>query len=316
MENYSNYGFGLWGVVLRECNFLIGDCGLTMQNINGSLEPEIGYHINRKYTGKGYATEAARACRNYAFDILKLPKLYSYMKYTNIASAKVAEKNGMKLVNELKDEKNGITKVYAITIEEYKSMVYFEAPYTNNGHWTYADYKAWELKPRERYEIIHGYAYAMSAPNAFHQAMLTEMVRQFANFLTGKPCRVYPAPYDVRLFYEEDESDDTVVQPDISVVCDPKKRGREGCRGAPDLVVEILSPSNTAIEMQRKFEAYRDAGVAEYWVLNSEHKKLTVYLFEGEKFVSRTYGEKDAAPVSVLQGLTVELASVFAEASI
>ncbi|MDR2489925.1 MAG: Uma2 family endonuclease, partial [Spirochaetaceae bacterium] len=82
-------------------------------------------------------------------------------------------------------------------------------------HWTYADYKAWELAPGERYEIIYGEAYAMAAPNINHQAMLTELLRQIANYLRGKPCKVYPAPFDVRLFYEEDESDDTVVQPDI-----------------------------------------------------------------------------------------------------
>ena len=189
----------------------------------------------------------------------------------------------------------------------------FEADELNNGHWTYADYKAWELKPRERYEIIHGEAYAMSTPNTSHQAMLTEIVRQFANFLVGKSCKVYPAPFDVRLFYKEDESDDTVVQPDVSVICDAEKRGKEGCRGAPALVVEILSPSNTAIEMQRKFDAYRDAGVAEYWVLNGEHKTLTVYLFEGEKAISRTYAEKDPVPVAVLKGLSIDLNSVFAE---
>ena len=189
----------------------------------------------------------------------------------------------------------------------------FEAPYENNGHWTYADYKAWDLKPRERYEIILGYAYAMSAPNTSHQAILMELSRQFANFLVGKQCKVYPAPFDVRLFYEEDESDNTVVQPDLSVICDEKKRGKEGCRGAPDLVVEILSPSNTAIEMQRKFEVYRDAGVSEYWVLNSEHKILTVYLFEGEKAISRTFRENDAVPVTVLQGLSIELKPVFTE---
>ena len=188
-----------------------------------------------------------------------------------------------------------------------------EAPYADNGHWTYADYKAWELKPRERYEIIYGEVYAMAAPNAFHQSMLVELCRQFANFLLGKQCKVYPAPYDVRLFYEEDESDDTVVQPDLSVICDEKKRGKEGCRGAPDLVVEILSPSNTAIEMQRKFHVYREAGVAEYWVLESEHKTLTVYLFEGEKTITRKYGEKDTAPVAVLKGLSIELAPVFTE---
>jgi Uma2 family endonuclease len=179
--------------------------------------------------------------------------------------------------------------------------------------WTYADYKAWELKPGERYEMIYGDAYAMSAPNAAHQIMLMELSRQFANFLLGKQCKVYPAPYDVRLFYEDDESDDTVVQPDITIVCDKEKRGPEGCRGAPDLIVEILSPSNTAIEMQRKFNLYRDAGVREYWVLDNKHKTLTVYLFEGEKLISRTYDEKDTAPVSILNGLSIELAPVFTE---
>ena len=180
-------------------------------------------------------------------------------------------------------------------------------------NWTYADYKAWELKPGERYEIIDGEAFAMSAPNAYHQSILTELLKQIANFLTGKECKVYPAPYDVRLFYEEDESDDTVVQPDISVVCDKEKRGKEGCRGAPDFVAEILSPSNTAIEMQRKFNVYRDAGVREYWVLDTENKTLTVYLFEDEKAISRSYGEKESVPVAVLEGLSVELAPVFAE---
>jgi Uma2 family endonuclease len=180
-------------------------------------------------------------------------------------------------------------------------------------HWTYADYKKWELSEGERYEIIDGEAYAMSAPNAFHQTMLTELLKQIAVFLTGKPCKVYPAPYDVRLFYEEDESDDTVVQPDISVVCDKEKRGSEGCRGAPDFVAEILSPSNTAIEMQRKFQIYRDAGVREYWVLDSKHKSLTIYLFEGNNAVTCSYGEKDTAPITVLEGLSIDLEPVFTE---
>jgi Uma2 family endonuclease len=185
--------------------------------------------------------------------------------------------------------------------------------YPESQKWTYAEYKAWELKPGERYEIIYGEAYAMTAPDSAHQEILTELLKQFAVFLTGKPCKVYPAPYDVRLFYEEDESDDTVVQPDITVVCDKEKRGTEGCRGAPDFVAEILSPSNTAIEMQRKFNLYRTAGVREYWVLDKKHKTLTVYLFDGEKVISRIYGEKDTAPVSALNGLSIELAPVFTE---
>ena len=175
---------------------------------------------------------------------------------------------------------------------------------------TYAEYKAWELKPGERYEIIYGEAYAMSAPSVYHQAMLMELSKQFAVFLTGKPCRVYPAPFDVRLYYEEDESDDTVVQPDITVICDKNKRGPEGGRGAPDLVVEILSPSNSAIEMQRKFELYRDAGVREYWVVNGEYKTLTVNIFDKNHFTSKTY--KDKAPVAAVEGLLIDLESVFA----
>jgi Uma2 family endonuclease len=118
--------------------------------------------------------------------------------------------------------------------------------YCVNRRWTYADYKDWELTPGERYEIIDGETYAMAAPTTRHQAMLIEMATQIHTYLRGKPCKVYPAPFDVRLFYEEDESDDTVVQPDIAVICDEKKRGKEGCRGAPDFVAEILSPSNTA----------------------------------------------------------------------
>jgi len=182
-----------------------------------------------------------------------------------------------------------------------------------NARWTYADYKGWELKPGERYEIIYGEAYAMSAPNTYHQFILMELAKQIAVFLTGRKCRVIPAPFDVRLFYEEDESDDTVVQPDISVVCDREKLGKEGCRGAPDFVVEILSPSNTAIEMHRKFNLYRDAGVREYWVLDGEHKTVNAHFFDGEAVSMRAYGEKDRAPIAVLEGLEIELGAVFAE---
>ena len=200
-----------------------------------------------------------------------------------------------------------------VMAEALEALFVAEAQPLYDTHWTYADYKTWELKPRERYEIINGEAYAMSAPNTFHQSMLTELLKQIAVFLTGKPCKVYPAPFDVRLFYKEDESDDTVVQPDITVICDKEKRGPEGCRGAPDLAAEILSPSNTAIEMQRKFLLYRDAGVREYWVLDGENKTLTVNLFEGEKATTRTYSEKDSAPVTVLDGLSIELEPVFTE---
>jgi Uma2 family endonuclease len=185
--------------------------------------------------------------------------------------------------------------------------------YQGKGNrFTYAEYKDWNPEKDGRYELIYGVAYAMSAPNAYHQSILVELVRQMANFLVGKPCKVFAAPFDVRLFYAEDESDDTVVQPDITIICDKEKRGPEGCRGAPDFVAEILSPSNSAPEMERKFELYRRSGVREYWVLDGEHKILHTHHFEGPQILTRFYGPADTAPVEILPGLRISLESVFA----
>jgi Uma2 family endonuclease len=178
--------------------------------------------------------------------------------------------------------------------------------------YTYADYRSWELEPGERYELIDGTAYAMSAPGDQHQAVSGEMFRQIANFLRGKPCKVRAAPYDVRLFYEEDESDGTVVQPDISVICDGRKRGSEGCRGAPDLVVEILSPSNTSEEFVRKFNLYLKAAVREYWVISPEAKTVQIFSYQDGKYLGASYAAADTAPSTVLDGFTISLAEVFA----
>jgi len=180
-------------------------------------------------------------------------------------------------------------------------------------YYTYADYKEWELDEGERFELIEGEAYAMSAPGTRHQAILGGLFRQFANFLVGKPCKVFPAPFDVRLFYKADESDDTVVQPDISVICDRKKLGPEGCRGAPDLVIEILSPSNTAIEMGQKLKLYREAGVREYWIVDPENNELTVYCFQHDIIVTKTYKSIDTVAVTIFPGLNIPLEEVFAE---
>jgi len=180
-------------------------------------------------------------------------------------------------------------------------------------YYTYADYKEWELDEGERFELIEGEAYAMSAPNTRHQAILGELFNQIYNFLKGKPCKVFPAPFDVRLFYKADESDDTVVQPDISIICDRKKLGTEGCRGAPDMVIEILSPSNTAIEMDQKLRLYREAGVREYWVVNPEKNWLTVYCFQNDIIVSKTYKSTDTVAVTIFPELSIPLEQVFAE---
>jgi len=178
---------------------------------------------------------------------------------------------------------------------------------------TYADYKAWELKPGERYELIYGIAYAMSAPNLAHQRILTMLTSEFYAFLKGKTCEVFAAPFDVRLFYEEDESDDTVVQPDVVVVCDPKKLGEEGCRGAPDMVVEILSPSNTAIEMQRKLNLYMEAEVREYWVVDPMNKHITIYRLQDGEYILKTCSIQDSVRPGVLSGLEISVSAIFAE---
>ncbi|MDO5294418.1 MAG: GNAT family N-acetyltransferase [bacterium] len=119
-ENYKTFGFGLFAVVLKENGHMIGDCGITMQAINGRVRPEIGYHINKNYQKKGYATEAARRCRDFIFENTPFNMVYTYMKYSNISSYTVAIKNGMRFVEEYEDPVNSKTKVYAITRKEWQ----------------------------------------------------------------------------------------------------------------------------------------------------------------------------------------------------
>jgi RimJ/RimL family protein N-acetyltransferase len=112
LARYKKDGFGLWAVVRKDNGECIGDCGITMQCIYGEEKPEIGYHIRRDYWGKGYATEAARACKDYAFNVLHIDEVYSYMKTGNLASRKVVEKIGMVL--QVGCLENSDTVVYSI----------------------------------------------------------------------------------------------------------------------------------------------------------------------------------------------------------
>ena len=119
IERYRVFGFGLWAVCLKTTGEMIGDCGLTMQLINGEIKPEIGYHIRGDKQRKGYAKEAAIAVRDWAFNNTTFNVVYSYMKYTNEPSYKTAISYGCKQVSEFKDDANEITKVFAITREEW-----------------------------------------------------------------------------------------------------------------------------------------------------------------------------------------------------
>ena len=122
LENYRKYGFGLWAVVLKETGEMIGDCGLTIQNIDGEQLPEIGFHIYKKYWRRGYGSEAARAVRDWAFRNTAYNILYSCMKYTNTGSCSTAVANGMRKVKEYPDPKNTISYAYAITRQEWESL--------------------------------------------------------------------------------------------------------------------------------------------------------------------------------------------------
>lgn len=120
MDRYKEFGFGLWAVCLKETGEMIGDCGLTLQNIEGEMLPEIGYHIRADQQRKGYAREAAAAVRDWAFANTDYPALYSYCKYTNVPSYKTAEAIGMHFEKEYPDEANGITHVSVLRREDLK----------------------------------------------------------------------------------------------------------------------------------------------------------------------------------------------------
>ena len=178
--------------------------------------------------------------------------------------------------------------------------------------YTYADYLTWS--DDERWEIIDGVAYAMDpAPGTKHQRMSGRFFALLFNFLNGKPCEAFHAPFDVRLSANED--DDTVVQPDIVVVCDRSKLDDKGCKGAPDLVIEILSPSTARHDKLIKFNAYQRAGVREYWIADPDSKTLSVHVLEIGRYITSAYGDTDIAPVSVLPGCGINLSDVFAEVS-
>lgn len=173
---------------------------------------------------------------------------------------------------------------------------------------TYADYAAWDGP--ERYELVDGVPYMMSpSPGSAHQRISVELVRQFANYLKGKTCQVFGAPFDVRL--NADAGDDTVVQPDLVIICDPKRIDARGCRGVPDMVVEILSPSSGRHDQVVKFNLYRKAGVREYWIVDPEARTVLAYWLKDGEYVGRNYDETGEVAVGVLEDCVIDLGEVF-----
>ncbi len=182
--------------------------------------------------------------------------------------------------------------------------------------YTFADCLDWDEE--ERAELISGEVVMMTTPTSLHQQVSMEVSRQLANFLEGKRCRVYPAPFAVRLFERDGDAPedvDTVVEPDISVICDRKKIDKYGCKGAPDMVVEILSPSTQRRDRLVKLNLYQRAGVREYWIVNPDDQTVQVMLRDsgGVLQLHEVYAQKEIAKVHVLDGCFLELNKVFPE---
>ena len=183
-----------------------------------------------------------------------------------------------------------------------------------DDHFTYGDYVTWP--DDERWELIDGVAYDMSpAPGARHQLISSELVAQLVTHLRNSPCRVLAAPFDVRLPQgdEADEFIDTVVQPDLVVVCDRKKLDEKGCKGAPDLVVEILSPTTGRKDLNEKFRLYERAGVKEYWIIHPLDQTVMVFRHDGERFGRPDmFAREGGIAVPLLGELTIDLQQLFA----
>lgn len=172
--------------------------------------------------------------------------------------------------------------------------------------YTVSDYLAWN--DGQRYELLHGRVHAMSpAPNLSHQAISGNLNWELRSFLKPKTvCQIFYAPIDVYL------SEDTVVQPDIIVVCDPRKLEKKGCVGAPDLVIEILSPSTAKTDWSDKYNVYEEAGVREYWIVNPDDKLLHVFrLTDGKFLLTGTYASEDKVRIGIFDDVAIDLSHVF-----
>ena len=152
-----------------------------------------------------------------------------------------------------------------------------------NGLYTYAEYLLWKFE--ERVELLKGKLFKMSAPSIDHQRVSRKLSTKIDNYLEGKRCEVFSAPFDVVLKNPNGE-DNTVLQPDLCVVCDPEKLADgKRCYGAPDWVLEIVSPSNVEKELSKKMHIYEEAGVAEYWVLRPEEKELDIFVLQDNGYI-------------------------------
>jgi Uma2 family endonuclease len=181
--------------------------------------------------------------------------------------------------------------------------------------YSYADYLTWKFQ--ERIELIKGKIFKMSpAQNTFHQKVAVNLTGILWNNFQNQKCNLFPAPFDVRLIDKKkstlDDAIFTVVQPDLCVICDDDKIDEKGAIGAPDLVIEILSPGNSNREMKYKFDLYQDAGVLEYWIVNPVDKFFLIYVLKENIFVGmHPLIEEDTIKSLLFPQLNFKLEQIF-----
>ncbi len=200
--------------------------------------------------------------------------------------------------------------IYNIDDDSYSKVEEPEPSFT----YTYADYLKWKFE--ERLELFRGKIFKLSAPNTRHQQISINIGTSFHSFLKSRKCQAFLAPFDVRLPVKNKKKDDevtTVVQPDICIICDETKLDSRGCCGAPDLVVEILSPGNSKKEIRLKHELYEEAGVKEYWIVNPEEENIVVFILNEEEKLSglKMYASGDTIQSIAVPGLNVNLTEIF-----
>ncbi len=213
----------------------------------------------------------------------------------------------------------GLLKDYLTIQNEDFTETKVEEPQSSMG-FTYADYLTWNFK--ERIELIRGKIFKMSpAPSTFHQRISVNLETAISNFLNGKKCRMLHAPVDVRLkgkpFRKKKLRDDeitTVVQPDIIVVCDEEKlKDIRSVDGAPEFIIEILSPGNTRTETKYKLDLYEENGVEEYWVVYPEFKQIHVFLLNDKEEYGKPiiFEANEKITSVVLKGLSIPMNDIF-----
>ncbi len=181
--------------------------------------------------------------------------------------------------------------------------------------YSYADYLTWQCT--ERIELLKGYIRKIAAPNTKHQRVSYRLERIFGNYLDKKNCEVFHAPFDVRLYNRKKsllQAKDvfTVVQPDICIVCDATKIDTKGCNGAPELIIEILSPSNSSTDIKDKYELYAEAGVTEYWIVYPEEEHIQQYVLDNEVYkIHNVITKTEKITPYLFPDLTIDLEKVF-----